>query len=163
MAACSQSARIELEHRDAHGDKIDAFLNEKETAMDQQHAKQQDQQFQDGLQMRKKVMGEDFVDKAFANADDFTMPLQEFISRNAWGTVWCREGLDLKTRSLVTVSMLTALGRSHELKGHIRGALNNGATPEEIREVLLHAAVYCGAPAAVEGFRVAQEVIAAAK
>jgi 4-carboxymuconolactone decarboxylase len=122
-----------------------------------------DQQFEDGLQMRKKVMGEDFVEKAFANADDFTMPLQEFISRNAWGTVWCRDGLDLKTRSLVTVSMLTALGRSHELKGHIRGALNNGATPEEIREVLLHAAVYCGAPAAVEGFRVAQEVIAAAK
>lgn len=129
--------------------------------MDQQKSVQGDQQFQDGLAMRKKVMGEDFVEKAFANADDFTMPLQEFISRNAWGTVWCREGLDLKTRSLVTVSMLTALGRSHELKGHIRGALNNGATPEEIREVLLHAAVYCGAPAAVEGFRVAQEVIAA--
>lgn len=131
--------------------------------MDQQDAKQRDQQFEDGLQMRKKVMGEDFVEKAFANADDFTMPLQEFISRNAWGTVWCREGLELKTRSLVTVAMLTALGRSHELKGHIRGALNNGATLEEIREVLLHAAVYCGAPAAVEGFRVAQEVIAAAK
>lgn len=131
--------------------------------MDQKNGKQQDQQFEDGLQMRKKVMGEDFVEKAFANADDFTMPLQEFISRNAWGTVWCRDGLDLKTRSLVTVSMLTALGRSHELKGHIRGALNNGATQEEIREVLLHAAIYCGAPAAVEGFRVAQEVIAAAK
>lgn len=122
---------------------------------------QKDQQFGDGLQMRKKVMGEDFVEKAFANADDFTMPLQEFITRNAWGTVWCRDGLDLKTRSLITVSMLTALGRAHELKGHIRGALNNGATPEEIREVLLHAAVYCGAPAAVEGFRVAQEVVAA--
>jgi len=131
--------------------------------MDQNGDKQRDQQFEDGLQMRKKVMGEDFVEKAFANADDFTMPLQEFISRNAWGTVWCRDGLELKTRSLVTVAMLTALGRSHELKGHIRGALNNGATPEEIREVLLHAAVYCGAPAAVEGFRVAQEVITAAK
>lgn len=130
---------------------------------DKQKDKQRDQQFEDGLQMRKKVMGEDFVEKAFANADDFTMPLQEFISRNAWGTVWCRDGLELKTRSLITVAMLTALGRSHELKGHIRGALNNGATPEEIREVLLHAAIYCGAPAAVEGFRVAQEVIAAAK
>ncbi|WP_460839046.1 4-carboxymuconolactone decarboxylase [Noviherbaspirillum agri] len=130
---------------------------------DKQKDKQRDQQFEDGLQMRKKVMGEDFVENAFANADDFTMPLQEFISRNAWGTVWCREGLELKTRSLITVAMLTALGRSHELKGHIRGALNNGATPEEIREVLLHAAIYCGAPAAVEGFRVAQEVIAAAK
>ncbi|KIF83971.1 4-carboxymuconolactone decarboxylase [Noviherbaspirillum autotrophicum] len=110
--------------------------------------------------MRKKVMGEDFVDKAFANATDFTMPLQDFITRNAWGTVWCRDGLDLKTRSLITVSMLTALGRAHELKGHLRGALNNGATPEEIREVLLHAAVYCGAPLAVDAFRTAQEVMA---
>lgn len=118
-----------------------------------------DQQFEDGLRMRKQVMGEDFVEKAFANADDFTMPLQEFITRNAWGTVWCRDGLDLKTRSLVTVSILTALGRAHELKGHLRGALNNGATPEEIREVLLHAAVYCGAPLAVDAFRTAQEVM----
>ena len=118
-----------------------------------------DQQFEDGLRMRKQVMGEDFVEKAFANADEFSMPLQEFITRNAWGTVWCREGLDLKTRSLVTVSILTALGRAHELKGHLRGALNNGATPEEIREVLLHAAVYCGAPLAVDAFRIAQEVM----
>lgn len=118
-----------------------------------------DQQFEDGLRMRKQVMGEDFVEKAFANADEFTMPLQEFVTRNAWGTVWCREGLDLKTRSLITVSMLTALGRAHELKGHLRGALNNGATPAEIREVLLHAAVYCGAPLAVDAFRTAQEVM----
>lgn len=122
-----------------------------------------DQQFEDGLKMRKQVMGEEFVEKAFAGADDFTMPLQEFVTRNAWGTVWCRDGLDLKTRSLITVSMLTALGRSQELKGHLRGALNNGATPEEIREVLIHAAVYCGAPLAIEAFRVAQEVMAAAK
>lgn len=119
-----------------------------------------DQQFEDGLRMRKQVMGEDFVEKAFANADEFTMPLQEFVTRNAWGTVWCRDGLDLKTRSLITISMLTALGRAHELKGHLRGALNNGATPEEIREVLLHAAVYCGAPLAVDAFRTAQEVMA---
>lgn len=126
--------------------------------MDQQD---KDQQFQDGLQMRKKVMGEEFVEKAFANATDFTMPLQDFVTRNAWGTVWCRDGLDLKTRSLITISMLTALGRAHELKGHVRGALNNGATPEEIREVLLHAAVYCGAPLAIDAFRSAQEVIEA--
>ncbi|HZW21360.1 carboxymuconolactone decarboxylase family protein [Noviherbaspirillum sp.] len=118
-----------------------------------------DQQFEDGLQMRKQVMGEEFVAKAFANADEFTMPLQEFVTRNAWGTVWCRDGLDLKTRSLITVSMLTALGRAQELKGHLRGALNNGATPEEIREVLLHAAVYCGAPLAIDAFRAAQEVM----
>lgn len=119
-----------------------------------------DQQFEEGLRVRKQVMGEDFVEKAFANADEFTLPLQEFITRNAWGTVWCRDGLDMKTRSLITVSMLTALGRAHELKGHLRGALNNGATPEEIREVLLHAAVYCGAPLAVDAFRTAQEVMA---
>ncbi len=121
-----------------------------------------DQQFKDGLRMRKQVMGEDFVEKAFANADDFTMPLQEFVTRNAWGTVWCREGLELKTRSLITLAMLTALGRSQELKGHLRGAINNGATKEEIREVLLHAAVYCGAPLAVDAFRTAQEVFAQA-
>lgn len=118
-----------------------------------------DQQFEDGLRMRKKVMGEEFVAKAFDNADDFTGPLQEFITRNAWGTVWCREGLDLKTRSLITLSMLAALGRAQELKGHVRGALNNGATLDEIREVLLHATVYCGVPLAVDAFRAAQEVL----
>ncbi|MBI1892232.1 MAG: carboxymuconolactone decarboxylase family protein [Burkholderiales bacterium] len=118
-----------------------------------------DQQYQDGLNVRKQVMGEAFVEKAFADVDAFTEPLQDFITRNAWGTVWCREGLDLKTRSLVTVSVLTALGRSHELKGHVRGALNNGATMEEIREVLLHASAYCGVPLVVEAFRVAHEVL----
>lgn len=122
--------------------------------------KQRDDQFDQGLQMRRQVMGDDFVDRAFAGADPFSMPLQEFVTRNAWGTVWCRDGLDLKTRSLITLSMLTALGRSQELKGHVRGALNNGATPEEIREVLLHAFVYCGAPLAVDAFRTAQEVVA---
>jgi 4-carboxymuconolactone decarboxylase len=120
-----------------------------------------DQQFNDGLQKRKQVMGDDFVERAFAGADEFTMPLQEFITRNAWGTVWCRDGLDLKTRSLLTLSMLTALGRSHEIKGHVRGAINNGATIKEIQEVLLHAAVYCGAPLAVDAFRAAQEAVLA--
>ncbi|RJG07733.1 4-carboxymuconolactone decarboxylase [Noviherbaspirillum cavernae] len=119
-----------------------------------------DQQYKDGLAVRKQVMGEEFVDKAFANANEFTLPLQDFITRNAWGTVWCRDGLELKTRSLITLAMLTALGRSQELKGHLRGAVNNGASREEIREVLLHAAVYCGAPLAVDAFRVAQEVFA---
>lgn len=119
-----------------------------------------DQQFKDGLRMRTQVMGEAFVERAFANADAFTMPLQEAITRNAWGTVWCRDGLDLKTRSLVTVAMLTALGRAHELKGHLRGALNNGATLDQLREVLLHATVYCGVPLAGDAFRVAQQVAA---
>jgi 4-carboxymuconolactone decarboxylase len=113
-----------------------------------------------GLERRKQVMGSDFVERAFSNANEFTQALQDFITENAWGTVWCREGIDLKTRSLVTVAMLTALGRHHELAGHVRGALNNGASPDELREVLLHAAVYCGVPLAAEAFRCADEVLA---
>lgn len=119
-----------------------------------------DQQFEDGLRMRKQVMGEAFVDKVFAGVDAFTAPLQEFVTRNAWGTVWCRDGLDLKTRSLITLSMLTALGRAHEIRGHVRGAVNNGASMKEIQEVLMHASVYCGMPLAIDAFRSAQEVLA---
>ena len=118
-----------------------------------------DKDFDKGLATRKQVMGEDFVANAFSNATDFTMPIQHFITRNAWGDVWQRPGLNLKTRSLITVAFLTALGKQHELKGHVRGALNNGATPEEIQEVLLHASIYCGVPAAVDAFRTAAEVI----
>jgi 4-carboxymuconolactone decarboxylase len=118
-----------------------------------------DSQFDKGLATRKQVMGEDFVAKALGNVTDFTKPLQQHITRNAWGDVWQREGLDLKTRSLITVAMLTALGKQHELKGHVRGALNNGATVAEIQEVLLHACIYCGVPAAVEAFRSAAEVV----
>ncbi len=87
-----------------------------------------DTQFEQGLATRKQVMGEDFVARAFGGVTEFTAPIQQYITRNAWGDVWQRPGLDLKTRSLVTVAMLTALGRQHELKGHVRGALNNGAT-----------------------------------
>ena len=115
--------------------------------------------FDKGLAMRKQVMGEDFVASALGGATDFTLPIQQYITRNAWGDVWQREGLDLKTRSLITVAMLTALGKQHELKGHVRGALNNGATVAEIQEVLLHASIYCGLPAAVEAFRSAAEVV----
>ena len=115
--------------------------------------------FDKGLAMRKQVMGEDFVAHALGGATDFTLPIQQYITRNAWGDVWQREGLDLKTRSLITVAMLTALGKQHELKGHVRGALNNGATVAEIQEVLLHASIYCGLPAAVEAFRSAAEVV----
>ena len=120
---------------------------------------QRDQQFDDGLQIRKQVMGDTYVDNAFANADAFTLPIQDFITRNAWGTVWCRDGMTLQQRSLVTLSMLIALGRSQEIKGHVRGAINNGVTPEELREVLLHAAVYCGAPLALDATRSVQEVL----
>ena len=119
----------------------------------------QDARFEQGLAMRKQVMGEDFVAKALGNATEFTLPIQQFVTRNAWGDVWLREGLDLKTRSLITVAMLTALGKQHELKGHVRGALNNGASVAELQEVLLHASVYCGLPAAVEAFRAAAEVV----
>ncbi len=112
-----------------------------------------------GEQIRRQVMGSDFVDTALANADDFTQPMQDYINEHGWGSTWQRPGLDLKTRSLVTIAMLAALKAPQELKGHIRGALNNGASVEEIREVLLHSAVYCGAPAAQEAFRAAKEVI----
>jgi 4-carboxymuconolactone decarboxylase len=104
-------------------------------------------------------MGEDFVARAFAGTDAFTAPLQEFVTRNAWGTTWCRDGLDLKTRSLLTLAMLTALGRSAEIRGHVRGAINNGASMTEIQETLLHAAVYCGMPLAIDAFRSAHEVL----
>jgi 4-carboxymuconolactone decarboxylase len=118
-----------------------------------------DPAFQQGLATRTQVMGESFVDRAFTNATEYTLPMQEFITRNAWGNVWQRPGLDLKTRSMVTVAMLTALGKQTELKGHVRGALNNGVTPEEIREIMLHATVYCGFPAAIDAFRSATEVV----
>lgn len=118
-----------------------------------------DPQFEAGLATRKQVMGEEFVARAFAGVTDFTAPLQQHITRAAWGDVWQRPGLDLKTRSLITVAMLTALGKQHELKGHVRGALNNGATVQEIQEVLLHATIYCGVPTAVEAFRSADEVV----
>ncbi|SHG65377.1 carboxymuconolactone decarboxylase family protein [Massilia sp. CF038] len=118
-----------------------------------------DQQFKDGLEIRKQVMGEPFVEAALGGTDAFTAPLQEFITRNAWGTVWRRDGLDLKSRSFVTLAILTALGRTQEIKGHVRGALNNGATVEEIQELLLHASVYCGVPLAVDAFRAAHEVV----
>ena len=119
----------------------------------------QDDQYREGLATRRAVMGEYFVARALAGTTDFTQPIQDHISRNAWGDVWQREGLDRKTRSLVTVAMLTALGKQHELRGHVRGALNNGASVQEIQEVLLHAAVYCGVPSAVDAFRTAAEVV----
>ncbi|KQW18829.1 MULTISPECIES: carboxymuconolactone decarboxylase family protein [Pseudomonas] len=112
-----------------------------------------------GLDMRRQVMGDAFVDRALGNATEFTQPLQDFVNEHAWGSVWSRDGLPLKTRSLITLAALTALKCPQELKGHVRGALNNGCTVEEIREALLHCAVYAGVPAAIDAFRAAQEVI----
>lgn len=104
-------------------------------------------------------MGEPFVERAMEHANEFTQPLQDFINEHAWGSVWIREGLPLKTRSLITLGILAALKAPHELSGHVRGALNNGCTEEEIREVLLHTAVYAGVPAAAEAFRAAKLVL----
>ncbi|PAU57745.1 MULTISPECIES: carboxymuconolactone decarboxylase family protein [Pseudomonas] len=114
-----------------------------------------------GLQVRREVMGEAFVERAMGSATAFTQPLQDFVNEHAWGGVWTREGLPRKTRSLITLAALTALKCPQELKGHVRGALNNGCTPEEIREALLHCAVYAGVPAAIDAFRAAQEVVEA--
>ncbi len=119
----------------------------------------QQAQYEQGLIKRNEVMGPDYVNRALEGATAFTQPIQEFITRNAWGDVWQRPGLDQKTRSLITVAFLTALGKQHELRGHVRGALNNGATAAEIQEVLLHASIYCGLPAAVDAFRTAAEVV----
>lgn len=113
----------------------------------------------DGEKVRRQVMGDSFVDTALANVDEFTAPMQDYINEHCWGSTWQRPVLDLKTRSLVTIAMLAALRAPQELKGHIRGAINNGATVDEIREVLLHSGVYCGAPALQEAFRAAKEVI----
>ncbi|MGB0466753.1 MAG: carboxymuconolactone decarboxylase family protein [Pontibacterium sp.] len=112
-----------------------------------------------GLSVRTEVMGEAFVQRAIDNTTEFTAPIQDWINENAWGSTWQREGLSRQTRSLVTIAMLAALKAPTELKGHVRGALRNGCTPEEIQEVLLHSVVYCGAPAAQEAFRAAKEVI----
>jgi len=122
--------------------------------------------FKAGLAVRCKVLGDEYVNNSLANADEFTEPLQQFLTEHAWGAVWVREGLSLKTRSMLNLAMLTALNRPNELKLHIRGAINNGVTQEEMREIFLQAAVYCGAPAGLDSFKVAQAVfkeMAAAK
>lgn len=116
-----------------------------------------DESYAAGKAIRTKVMGAEHVAKA--GAAEFARPLQDFINEHAWGAIWTRPDLDLKSRSLVTVAMLAALGRSHELAGHVRGAFNNGVTPVEIREVLLHAAVYGGVPLASEGFRCVEAIV----
>ena len=116
--------------------------------------------FDQGLQIRRAVLGNDYVDKAISRMDEFSRPLQELVTEYCWGTIWIRPELPRKIRSMINLAMLTALNRPHELRIHIRGALNNGCTKEEIREVLLQTAIYCGVPAAVDGFRVANEVFA---
>ena len=114
--------------------------------------------FEKGLKTRREVLGAAYVDKAIANADDFNRDMQELVTQYCWGDVWNRPGLDKKTRSIINLAMLTALNRPHELKLHVRGALNNGLTKDEIKEIFLQTAIYCGVPAAIDSFRNAKEV-----
>jgi 4-carboxymuconolactone decarboxylase len=117
------------------------------------------QTFEAGLAQRRAVLGNEYVERSLANMDEFTRPLQELVTEMCWGTIWTRPGLPPKLRSLLNIGLLAALNRPHELALHVRGALRNGCTKEEIQEVLLQVAVYCGMPAGVDGFRVAAEVL----
>lgn len=116
--------------------------------------------YERGIAMRRQVLGDEHVERSTASASEFSRPLQDLVTEYIWGSVWTREGLDLRTRSLLNLAMLTALGRMHEFGVHVRGAINNGCTPVQIREALVQTAVYCGAPAALESFRVAERVLA---
>lgn len=115
--------------------------------------------FEDGLKIRREVMGDFYVDRALENLSDFNRDLQDFVTRHCWHDVWGRPGLERKTRSLLNIVMLTALNRSHELEAHVIGAINNGCTTEEISEALLQATVYCGFPAGIDAFRTAKSVL----
>lgn len=113
-----------------------------------------------GQQVRTAVLGEEYVSAAMRNADEFSAPLQDLLTEYCWGAVWVREGLELKTRSMLNLAMIAILNRPQELRTHLRGAVNNGVTRDEIREIFLQVAVYAGAPAAVDSFRIAREVFA---
>ena len=114
--------------------------------------------FDKGLKTRREVLGAGYVDASIANADDLNRPMQELVTEYCWNEIWNRPGLDRKTRSIMNLCMITALNRPHELKLHVRGAINNGLTKDEIKEVFLQAAIYCGVPAAIDSFRNAKEV-----
>jgi 4-carboxymuconolactone decarboxylase len=123
----------------------------KETAMNRDA-------FEKGLKTRREVLGAEYVDQAIRNADDFNLPLQELVTEYCWNEIWNRPGLDRKTRSIVNLAMLTALNRPHELKLHVKGAMNNGLSKNEIAEIFLQSAIYCGVPAAIDSFRTAKDV-----
>ena len=113
-----------------------------------------------GLQIRKEVLGETYVANALKNSDEFNKPFQELVTEYCWGAIWGREGLPRKTRSMLNLAMLSILNRPHELRAHIKGAITNGVTRDEIREVLMQVACYAGIPAGVDSFRIAREVFA---
>jgi 4-carboxymuconolactone decarboxylase len=114
--------------------------------------------FEKGLKTRREVLGAEYLDNSIQNADAFNMPMQELVTEYCWNEIWNRPGLDRRTRSIINLSMITALNRPHELKLHVRGAINNGLSKEDIQEVFLQAAIYCGVPAAIDSFRCAKEV-----
>ena len=114
--------------------------------------------FEKGLKTRREVLGAEYVDNSLKNVDAFNMPLQELVTEYCWNEIWNRPGLDRRTRSIINLSMITALNRPHELKLHVKGAINNGLSKEDIQEVFLQAAIYCGVPAAIDSFRCAKEV-----
>lgn len=114
--------------------------------------------FDKGLAVRRQVLGSEYVDASIKNATDFNIDMQELVTQYCWGDIWNRPGLDRKTRSFLNLAMISSLNRPHELKLHVRGAINNGLTKDEIKEVFLQVAIYCGVPAAIDSFRVASEV-----
>ncbi len=114
--------------------------------------------FDKGLKTRREVLGAEYVDAAIRNADDFNRPIQELVTEYCWDSIWNRPGLDRRTRSMLNLAMITALNRPHELKLHVKGAINNGLSKNDIQEVFLQAAIYCGVPAAIDSFRAAKEV-----
>jgi 4-carboxymuconolactone decarboxylase len=118
------------------------------------------ERFAKGLEVRRAVLGEKHVNRSLEKSDSFTEEFQDLVTRHAWGELWTRPGLPRQTRSLITLAMLIALNRVDEIRLHLRGAINNGVTREEIKELFLHAAVYCGVPAANSAFRAAEEVFA---
>ncbi|MBB5214535.1 carboxymuconolactone decarboxylase family protein [Parapusillimonas granuli] len=119
--------------------------------------------FAKGLKNRQEVLGAEHVQKSLDAADDFTADMQKLVTEWCWGELWSRPGLDRRTRSIINLAMLSALNRPHEIRLHARGALNNGLTPADIKEIFLHVAIYCGVPAALDGMKVAAEVIAEEK
>lgn len=116
--------------------------------------------FEKGLKTRREVLGSEYVDNSIKNAGEFNMPMQELVTQYAWNEIWNRPGLDRRSRSMINLAMLTALNRPHELKLHLKGAINNGLTKDEIREILMQTAIYCGVPAAIDSFKCAKEVFA---
>jgi 4-carboxymuconolactone decarboxylase len=115
--------------------------------------------YDDGMKVRREVLGDEHVDAAIERTTDFTRDFQDLITRYAWGEIWTRPGLDRRTRSCITLTALVALGRDEELEVHVRAALRNGLTPDEIKEVLLQSAIYCGVPAANSAFAIAQRIV----